>query len=64
MSNRRISLAMGILMRDQDVDENEAFTYLRRMSQDSNRKLRDVAEDVIDHRRLPPGTRRAERLHS
>jgi hypothetical protein len=64
MSNRRISLAMGILMRDQNIDENEAFMHLRRMSQDSNRKLRDIAEDVIDHRRLPPGPRRGERLKS
>ena len=64
MSNRRISLAMGILMRDQNIDENQAFIYLRRVSQDSNRKLRDVAEDVIQHRRFPPGMWRAERLHS
>jgi len=64
MSNRRISLAMGILMRDQDIDDSQAFTYLRRVSQDSNRKLRDVAEDVIHHRRLPPDMRRAERLQS
>ena len=64
MSNRRISLAMGILMRDQDIDESEAFTSLRRVSQDSNRKMRDVAEDVIHHRGLPPDMGRAERLHS
>jgi AmiR/NasT family two-component response regulator len=51
-------------MRDQNIDENEAFMHLRRMSQDSNRKLRDIAEDVIDHRRLPPGPRRGERLKS
>ena len=64
MSNRRISLAMGILMRDQDIDERQAFAYLRRTSQDGNRKLREVAEDVIRHRRLPRGMRRAERLDS
>ena len=64
MSNRRISLAMGILMGDQNIDESQAFTYLRRTSQDGNRKLREVAEDVIRHRRLPPGMRRAERLDS
>ena len=28
----------------------------------SNRKLRDVAEDVIHHRRIPPGSEGAERL--
>jgi hypothetical protein len=64
MSNRRISLAMGILLRDQDIDESQAFAYLRHVSQDSNRKLRDVAEEVIHHRGLLPDTRRAERLHS
>jgi hypothetical protein len=47
VSNRRIGMAMGILMRDRDVDEQEAFAVLRRISQNSNRKLRDVAEDVI-----------------
>ncbi len=57
MSNRRISMAMGILMRDQNIDESQAFIYLRRVSQDSNRKLREVADDVIQHRRLPPSMR-------
>jgi hypothetical protein len=64
VSNRRISLAMGILMRDQDIDESQAFASLRHVSQDTNRKLRDVAEDVIRQRGLRPNTRRAERLHS
>lgn len=64
VSNRRISMAVGIVMRDQNVDEDEAFTYLRRASQDRNRKLRDVAEDVIRDRRFPTDMRRAERLHS
>jgi hypothetical protein len=56
VSNRRISMAMGILMRDRNIDEDQAFAYLRHMSQHSNRKLRDVAEDVIVYRRLPPRT--------
>lgn len=47
ISNRRISMAIGILMRDQRIDEHQAFDYLRRTSQNANRKLRDVAEDVI-----------------
>ena len=64
VTNRRISMAMGILMRDRNVDEDQAFAYLRRVSQDSNRKLRDVAEDVIKHRRFMPGMERAERLPS
>ena len=64
VSNRRIGMAMGILMRDRDVDEHEAFAALRRISQNSNRKLRDVAEDVIYQRRTPLDTRRAESLTS
>jgi ANTAR domain len=51
-SNRRIGMAMGIVVRQLDVDEDEAFNVLRKMSQDSNRKLRDVAEDIIRRRRL------------
>jgi hypothetical protein len=51
-SNRRIGMAMGIVVRQLDVDEDEAFDVLRRMSQESNRKLRDVAEDIIRRRRL------------
>lgn len=54
ISNRRISLAIGIIMRDQGLDEERAFSVLRRLSQDNNRKLREVAEDVITWRRLPP----------
>lgn len=51
-SNRRIGMAMGIAVRQLDVDEDEAFDVLRRMSQESNRKMRDVAEDIIRRRRL------------
>ena len=51
-SNRRIGMALGIAVRQLDVDEDEAFEVLRRISQTSNRKLRDVAEDIIRRRRL------------
>ena len=46
-SNRRIGMALGILMNQLDIDDEEAFDVLRRTSQNTNRKLRDVAEDVI-----------------
>jgi len=46
-SNRRIGMAMGIVMTQRHVDEEDAFDVLRRISQNTNRKLRDVAEDVI-----------------
>ncbi len=51
-SSRRIPMAMGIVVRELDVDEDEAFNVLRRISQESNRKLRDVAEDIVRRRRL------------
>ena len=51
-SNRRIGMAMGLVMGQRQVDETLAFDALRRISQNTNRKLRDVADDVIYHRRL------------
>ena len=51
-SNRRIGMAMGIVMRQLQVDESLAFDELRRISQNTNRKLREVAEDVIRDRRI------------
>lgn len=49
-TNRRIGMAMGIVMSERQVDDEQAFAELRRISQDTNRKLRDVAEDVIRNR--------------
>lgn len=46
-SNRDIGTAMGILMRVHLVSQDEAFDLLRRASQHSHRKLREVAADVI-----------------
>lgn len=46
-SNRDIGTAMGILMTVHLVSHEEAFDLLRRASQHSHRKLRDVAADVI-----------------
>jgi len=51
-SNRRIGMAMGIVMNQRQVDEAHAFDVLRRISQNTNRKLRDIAEDVIQDRRV------------
>ena len=51
-SNRRIGVAMGIVMNQRQVDEMHAFDVLRRISQNTNRKLRDIAEDVIRDRRV------------
>jgi curved DNA-binding protein CbpA len=50
-SNRRIGMAMGIVMNQRHVTDTQAFDILRGTSQNTNRKLRDVAEDVIGGRR-------------
>ena len=47
VSNRRIGMAMGILMERHRVTEEQAFDQLRNLSQQGNIKLRDVAEQLI-----------------
>ena len=47
-SNREIGVAMGILMHQHRLTRDEAFDVLRVASQNSNRKLADVAMDVAD----------------
>jgi AmiR/NasT family two-component response regulator len=46
--------AKGILMERHDIDEETAFAMLRDASRTSNRKLVDVAEDVLTVRSLLP----------
>lgn len=48
-----IGQAQGILMERFGVTADQAFAYLRRSSQDSNRKLVAVAVELVDTRRLP-----------
>lgn len=57
-SNRRIGMAMGVLMASHKVTEDDAFTLLRIASQNTNRKLLDVADEVIatGTLELPPPT--------
>ena len=43
-----VEQARGILMGQRRVSADEAFGILRTLSQTSNRKLRDVAQAVID----------------
>jgi AmiR/NasT family two-component response regulator len=50
-----VERAKGVLMERHDVDEREAFELLRAHSRSSNRKLTDIANAVIDGRRLLPG---------
>lgn len=46
-SSRRIGVAIGILMASQRLTDGQAFDLLRIASQRQQRKLRDIAEDVI-----------------
>jgi GAF domain-containing protein len=48
-----VGQAMGILMERYSLDEDRAFQVLKRYSQESRRKLRDVAEELIGSRNLP-----------
>jgi AmiR/NasT family two-component response regulator len=50
---RRIGVAVGILMNAHGVSEAKAFAALRRVSQDSNVKVRDLAVRVIEAGHLP-----------
>ena len=46
-SNRRIGTAVGILMCRHTITEEKAFQLLRTASQNSNRKLREIADEVV-----------------
>ena len=52
-TNRAISAAVGVLMALHHVTHDDAFDLLVRVSQHRNRKLRDVAEDVVRTGVLP-----------
>ncbi|MEU4393776.1 GAF and ANTAR domain-containing protein [Kribbella sp. NPDC023855] len=61
-ARRLVGQAMGILMERHDLDEMRAFEVLRRYSMDSNRKLRDVAQELIETRKLPSTHRARSRI--
>lgn len=54
-----IGQAKGMLMERYDIDADQAFRLLTRISQTSNEKLRDVAEELVTTREIrglrPPG---------
>jgi signal transduction histidine kinase/DNA-binding response OmpR family regulator len=52
-SNRIIGTATGILMATHRLSAAQGFQLLARASQDSNRKLRDLAVQVVESGRLP-----------
>ena len=53
-ARKLIGIAMGMLMERYSIDSEQAFDVLRRYSQTHNTKLRDVAEQVVTERGLPP----------
>lgn len=60
-SNREIGTAVGVLMAQHKVTREQAFDLLRLASQDANRKLAEIATEVVDTGVLPlprrPGRR-------
>lgn len=48
-----IGQAQGIVMERYDLDAGAAFALLTRLSSHTNRKLREIAEDVVGRRDLP-----------
>jgi transcriptional regulator with GAF, ATPase, and Fis domain len=54
MTNRTvIGQAQGIIMERLGIDADQAFAYLRRMSQTENRKLISICNDIVKTRELP-----------
>lgn len=51
--SRDIGAAVGVLMAHHTLRQDEAFDLLRHASQDLNRKLYDVALDVVSTGELP-----------
>ena len=52
-SNREIGMAMGVIMALRRVSQREAFAVLTRASQYLNRKLQDVAAEVVETGQVP-----------
>jgi hypothetical protein len=55
-ARHRVGLAQGILMTRRQLTADEAFTLLRRHSQNTHVKLRTIAQTVIQTGDLPVGT--------
>jgi transcriptional regulator with GAF, ATPase, and Fis domain len=56
-SNREIGRAVGMLMLLKDVTEEEAFSMLRRLSQEMNIKVAEVARAVVEERGQLPSVK-------
>jgi DNA-binding response OmpR family regulator len=63
-TNRTIATAIGIVLTHHQLDATRSYQALVRISQHTNRKLRDLAADVVDTGVLPAtetGERAADR---
>jgi ANTAR domain/GAF domain len=65
VNSREIGMAMGVLMSAYKFTREQAFDLLRIVSQKTNRKLAEVAADVVDTGRLdlPGAGKRSARPH-
>ena len=52
-TNRRIGVAIGLIMAQLGFTDEQAIDALRRSSMNANRQLVDVAEDIISASQLP-----------
>ena len=48
-----IGQAEGIVMERLGIDADQAFSYLRRISQTQNRKLVTICNEIVEKRQLP-----------
>ena len=48
-SSRTIGAAIGLLMGSRDLDEERAFAVLKQVSRNSNRKLRELAAELVQN---------------
>ena len=55
-SRNTIGQALGMLMERQQVTTEQAFDILRRASQRENRKLREIASELVDQHNARVGT--------
>jgi len=55
VSREIIGQAQGILMERERITAEQAFDLLRRSSQHLNRRLRDVAQELVDTGTVPGG---------
>lgn len=52
-TRHEIGMAQGILMERYDLTVEQSFAFLRRLSQSLNRKLREVAREIVRTRAIP-----------